>query len=155
MLITVRYKLGKIHEPRSMTAVRRGRKAAAIVKIVRKRVYDTPSDDDGLRVLVDRIWPRGIKKADARLDLWARDLAPSTALRRWFAHDPKKWASFVKRYDAELRAPAALAAMEHLAQAAEKYRKVTLVYGATDTEHNQAVVLADVLQRFVRSRKRV
>ncbi|MGC8484185.1 MAG: DUF488 domain-containing protein [Candidatus Baltobacteraceae bacterium] len=124
------------------------------MNIVRKRVYDLPSDDDGFRVLVDRVWPRGIKKVDARLDLWARELAPSTPLRQWFAHDPKKWASFTKRYEAELRSPAALAAMERLVDMAGKHRKLTLVYGAADTEHNQAVVLAAVLQRFVQRRKR-
>ncbi len=104
-----------------------------------KRVYDTAAaDDDGWRVLVDRVWPRGLTKAQVRADAWLRDVAPSTALRRWFAHDRAKWNEFVDRYTAELGAmPEAL---EPLRMAAKRGR-VTLLYGARDNEYNQAVAL--------------
>ncbi len=108
-----------------------------------KRVYDAPSEEDGQRILVDRIWPRGIKKEKAALDLWAKEIAPSTALRKWFGHDPKKWAEFQRRYRAELdeiEEP-----LEPLHEAVKK-GKVTLLYAAHDTEHNNAVVLKAYLE---------
>lgn len=106
-----------------------------------KRVYDPASPEDGRRILVDRVWPRGIRKEEARLALWLKDVAPSAGLRKWFGHDPARWPEFRKRYREELRSnPAA----DELKREASSGR-VTLVYGARDTEHNQAVVLADWL----------
>jgi uncharacterized protein YeaO (DUF488 family) len=105
-----------------------------------KRVYDPPEASDGRRVLVDRLWPRGLAKAKARVDHWAKDLAPSAALRRWFGHDPAKWPEFRRRYRAELRAHAD--AVAELARGARRGR-VTLLYAASDERHNNAVVLAE------------
>ncbi len=109
-----------------------------------KRAYEPPSRSDGYRVLVDRLWPRGVKKEAARLDLWAKDLAPSPALRTWFGHDPARFAEFARRYHAELRAGPARALLAELARRAA-HGTVTLVYGARDEEHNGAVVLRDAL----------
>ena len=108
-----------------------------------KRVYDEKSADDGFRLLVDRVWPRGIAKA--AIDLWFKDAAPSAELRRWFNHDPAKWTEFQRRYRAELADNEA--ALATLRQLVKSHRKVTLLYGAKDTAHNQAVVLADLLAR--------
>ncbi len=109
-----------------------------------KRAYDPPSKDDGTRVLVDRLWPRGVRKADAAIDEWLKDVAPSHELRRWFGHDPERWAEFRRRYKAELKRNAA--AIEALRALARRGR-LTLVYSAHDAAHNQAVVLKDVLTR--------
>ena len=107
-----------------------------------KRAYDPPSPRDGTRILVDRLWPRGISKAKARVDLWLKDVAPSTALRQWFGHDPARWSEFRRRYRAELRRqPDALAQLRALARRG----RVTLVFGARDERRNQAVVLKDLL----------
>lgn len=107
-----------------------------------KRVYDPPSPRDGTRILVDRLWPRGISKAKARVDLWLKDVAPSTVLRQWFGHDPARWSEFRRRYRAELRhQPDALAQLRALARRG----RVTLVFGARDERRNQAVVLKDLL----------
>ncbi|MER2535030.1 MAG: DUF488 domain-containing protein [Rhizobiaceae bacterium] len=108
-----------------------------------KRVYEPPSDGDGLRVLVDRLWPRGLSKADAAVDLWLKDIAPSPALRRLFGHDPGKWSEFRHRYRAELAENAA--GVEALRERAQK-EPVTLLYGARDEAHNHALVLAEVLR---------
>jgi uncharacterized protein YeaO (DUF488 family) len=108
-----------------------------------KRVYDRPSRTDGLRVLVDRIWPRGLTKTRAAVELWAKDLAPSTELRQWFDHDPKKWEHFQSRYRRELRDRVALL---QLLKRESKRRTVTLLFGARDEEHNQAVVLKGILE---------
>jgi uncharacterized protein YeaO (DUF488 family) len=107
-----------------------------------RRVYDPPRRDDGMRILVDRLWPRALRKADAAVDLWMREVAPSTELRRWFAHDPARWEEFRTRYRDELaRQPEALAVLlDHCRKGA-----VTLLFGARDPEHNQAVVLREVL----------
>lgn len=109
-----------------------------------KRVYDPPARSDGYRVLIDRLWPRGISKERARLDEWARELAPSTELRRWFGHDPTRFEEFRRRYEAELAAQP-----EKVDELRSRARKgtLTLVYAARDTEHNDAVVLAEVLRR--------
>jgi len=107
------------------------------------RVYDPPGDDDGLRVLVDRVWPRGIRKADAHVDLWLREVGPSTELRRWFGHEPERFEEFARRYRAEL---AGNPAAEELRAVVREHPRVTLLYGARDTEHNQAVVLAELLR---------
>jgi uncharacterized protein YeaO (DUF488 family) len=108
-----------------------------------KRVYDAPASDDGARVLVDRVWPRGIRKDDAALTLWLKDVAPTTELRKWFGHDPTRWAEFSGRYRAELKGNDA--AVEHLEELARAGR-LTLLYGSHDTQHNQAVVLAEYLR---------
>ncbi len=107
-----------------------------------RRAYDAPTRNDGYRVLVDRLWPRGVRRADARLDEWCRDLAPSNELRRWFGHDPRRWAEFQRRYRAELTEHHD--AVDRLAGRTDT-RRVTLVYGARDPEHNNAVVLRDVI----------
>lgn len=109
-----------------------------------KRVYEPPSPVDGLRILVDRLWPRGISKAEARADLWMKDIAPSTELRIWFSHDPNRWNEFRSRYFVELRQKEEL-----IATIREKARveRVTLLYGAKDLEHNHAVVLAERIRR--------
>lgn len=111
--------------------------------IALKRAYDPPSPSDGFRVLVDRLWPRGVSKENAAIDEWEKDLAPSSALREWFGHDPARWNEFQERYRAELAQHADK--LEELRALAKK-RKVTLVFGAKDTEHNQAVVLKQVLE---------
>ena len=107
-----------------------------------KRVYDPVATADGARVLVDRIWPRGISKDAAKLTLWLKDIAPTTPLRKWFGHDPARWAEFRRRYHVELDANQD--AVESLRELMQK-RHVTLVYGAHDQQHNQAVALAEYL----------
>lgn len=114
--------------------------AAADVRL--KRAYERPAAADGSRILVDRLWPRGVTKAAAAIDLWLRDIAPSKALRNWFGHDPARWQEFRRRYTTELREHAqALRAL----RAQAKRRPVTLVYSAHDEAHNDAVVLRDIL----------
>lgn len=109
-----------------------------------RRAYEDPSEDDGYRVLVDRLWPRGRSKGSLKLDQWARELAPSDELRKWFGHDPQHWEVFQQRYRSELAEEEKLKQMQLLlANAAD--RPVTLVYGAKDEQHNQAVVLREVL----------
>lgn len=112
-----------------------------MASIATKRVYDPPSANDGLRILVDRIWPRGLSKKAAALDHWLKDVAPSTELRKWFGHDPERWAEFRKRYKKELAANDAVGELRTLV----KGRRTTLVFAASDTAHNNAVVLADYL----------
>jgi uncharacterized protein YeaO (DUF488 family) len=103
-----------------------------------KRVYDRPAKSDGYRVLVDRIWPRGLSKDGAHIDEWLKDIAPSTALRKWFGHDPDRWKEFARRYFLELKAnPAVTARLRTLARG----RRVTLLFGARDTQHNNAAAL--------------
>jgi len=111
-----------------------------------RRVYSRPSPHDGLRILVDRMWPRGCKKELLRLDAWRKDLAPSTELRKWFDHDPLKWAEFCVRYRRELRRPDQHRAIEDLARLARN-QTVTLLFSAADTAHNQAVVLKELIER--------
>lgn len=110
--------------------------------ILVKRIYEPAAKSDGFRVLVDRLWPRGISKSDAKLDLWLPDLGPSTALRQWFNHDPARWEEFRHRYGAELKQKTALLAVI-LEQA--KTRPVTLLYSAKDEQHNQAIALRNFL----------
>ncbi|HET7648961.1 MAG TPA: DUF488 domain-containing protein [Gaiellaceae bacterium] len=114
-----------------------------------KRAYEPPEPGDGYRVLIDRIWPRGVSKEHAHLDEWAHDLAPSGELRRWFGHDPARFSEFRRRYLEELTAR-----QEKLRELRHRAREgtLTLVYGARDTEHNDAVVLAELLRRGRRSR---
>jgi uncharacterized protein YeaO (DUF488 family) len=108
-----------------------------------KRAYEPATEGDGTRILVDRLWPRGIAKADAAIGRWFRDLAPSSELRNWFGHDPARWQEFRRRYTAELRRHREL--LDELRRLASEGR-LTLVYGARDEQHNDAVVLKDVLQ---------
>lgn len=110
-----------------------------------KRAYDSPSPHDGKRVLVDRLWPRGLKKSDAQIDAWLRDLAPSGELRKWFGHRAEYFPLFRKRYLKELATPASLAALEQLYSLARR-EAVTLLYAAKDEVHNNAVVLKELLE---------
>ena len=109
-----------------------------------KRAYDAPSPSDGYRVLIDRLWPRGVAKQKAKLDEWQKELAPSTELREWFGHEPSRFAEFRRRYIGELRQ-----ARPRLTELRRRARTgtLTLVYAAHDSEHNDAVVLAEVLRR--------
>jgi uncharacterized protein YeaO (DUF488 family) len=111
-----------------------------------KRVYEPKAASDGRRILIDRLWPRGLSKRKVAIDDWMKELAPSTELRRWFAHDPRKWAEFQKRYKLELRARADL--VDKIAKRVLRGR-VTLVYGARDQAHNDAVVLSAVIRRRI------
>ncbi|WP_026815188.1 DUF488 domain-containing protein [Arenibacter certesii] len=114
-----------------------------MVNIGIKRIYDAPEERDGYRILVDRIWPRGVSKEDAELDEWAKEIAPSDKLRKWFDHDPDKFMEFDKRYRLELQEKE-----EKLNELREKAKEnmLTLLYGAKDTEHNQAIVLKKILE---------
>ena len=109
-----------------------------------KRAYEPASKDDGLRVLVERLWPRGVSKQKARIDLWLKTLAPSTELRQWYGHDPARWPQFRKRYGAELKGQGDLLA---LLKYVTEERTVTFVYAASDEERNSAVVLKEFLER--------
>lgn len=109
-----------------------------------RRVYDKPAADDGARVLVDRLWPRGLTKARADLTEWCKEIAPSTELRRWYGHDPAKFKEFARRYRAELEQPERAAALRHLHDLAGS-RSLTLLTAARDTDISEAAVLADLL----------
>lgn len=112
-----------------------------------KRVYEQPSEMDGMRVLVDRLWPRGLTKHDVSADLWLRDAAPSPELRRWYGHDPKRWRRFSRKYRIELaRQPEVLELLDDLRRRAP----VTLIFGARDEAHSHAVVLREMLDKHVR-----
>jgi uncharacterized protein YeaO (DUF488 family) len=128
-------------EGRGLAAVYPGSGGNAMIQL--KRVYEKPSRRDGLRILVDRLWPRGLTKERAAVKLWLKDVAPSTELRKWFGHDPAKWKQFQVRYRKELREKND--AIELLEQESEEHT-VTLVYGARDEEHNEALVLKSVLE---------
>lgn len=118
------------------------------MSIAIKRVYEPAAKSDGYRVLVDRVWPRGLKKEDAALDIWAKELAPSTTLRKWFGHEPARWEAFRHRYATELDARASF--WQPLATRAERHR-VTLLFGAKDEEHNQAVALKMYLDNWMKA----
>lgn len=107
-----------------------------------KRIYEPPRRDDGLRILVDRLWPRGVAKHSAAIDCWLREIAPSDALRRWYGHDARRWAEFRRRYRAELRAQRAL--VNELRKLARR-RRVTLLFAVHDEQHNNAAVLRELL----------
>ncbi len=111
-------------------------------KLSIKRVYETPSGEDGCRILIDRLWPRGLTKEKAQVDLWLKEISPSADLRKWFGHDPEKWPEFRKKYKAEINNNAE--ASQVLKNEIKKNEKVTLVYSAKDEEHNDAVVLLEV-----------
>jgi uncharacterized protein YeaO (DUF488 family) len=117
------------------------------MEVFLKRAYQEPASTDGFRVLVDRLWPRGQKKADLRLNAWMKEIAPSTELRKWFNHDPKRWLEFCKRYRVELKNPKAKTAIADTVRAAQKYSAFTLIFAAKDTEHNEAVVLRTLFKR--------
>ncbi len=107
-----------------------------------KRAYETPSKDDGVRVLIDRLWPRGVSKQKAKIDLWLKDIAPSDNLRKWFGHKPGRWEGFRERYLNELKdKPAAVGELEKISH----QKPTTLVYAAKDKEHNNAVVIKDLV----------
>ena len=112
-----------------------------------KRIYSEPHKHDGLRLLVDRVWPRGMSKERARIDEWRKELAPSTALRKWFGHDPAKWAGFQARYRKELVESGGIESLKALAAGARQ-ETITLVYSAADEQHNQAVVLKEFLDEL-------
>ena len=109
-----------------------------------KRVYEPPSEEDGIRILVDRVWPRGMTKEKAHIDEWRKELGPSDALRTWFGHDPAKWDEFRRRYREDLRSRGRWADLEAIAARAKK-EDVTLVFSARDAEHNQAVALKEMV----------
>jgi uncharacterized protein YeaO (DUF488 family) len=114
------------------------------MRIQLKRAYEPASPDDGYRVLIDRLWPRGVSRQSVKLDTWIKELAPSTELRQWFAHEPARFEEFRRRYIEELRAERArLTALRRRARDG----RLTLVYSAHDAEHNDAVVLAEILRR--------
>jgi uncharacterized protein YeaO (DUF488 family) len=112
-----------------------------------KRIYEEPGAGDGSRILVDRLWPRGISKERARIAHWRKDLAPSTPLRKWFGHDLAKWKGFRDRYRVELKRAARIDALKELARLSRR-KTVTLVYGAADEKHNQAVALKEFLDEL-------
>ncbi len=116
------------------------------VTVAQKRVYEEPEPGDGVRVLVDRLWPRGLSKERAQVDVWLKDVAPSRDLRVWFGHDPAKFAEFRRRYEAELAEEPGRAAFAELREMA-RTKHVTLVFAAHDTEHCNAVVLRELLAR--------
>jgi uncharacterized protein YeaO (DUF488 family) len=120
-------------------------------KILVKRVYEPATKSDGFRVLVDRLWPRGLSKENAHIDLWLREIGPSTTLRKWFKHDPVRWAEFRRRYHAELKEKSALLAT---IKARAKTRPVTLLYSAKDEQHNQAIALRSFLSKQSASLRR-
>ncbi|MDY0038787.1 MAG: DUF488 domain-containing protein [Desulforhabdus sp.] len=114
------------------------------ISIKTKRIYEKPEKEDGFRILVDRLWPRGLKKDDAAVDLWFRDIAPSNELRKWFAHDTSKWNEFREKYKEELEdKPALLKTFNRLVH---NQKNITLLFSAKDEIHNNAVVLKDFIQ---------
>ncbi len=112
-----------------------------------KRIYEPPEENDGFRVLVDRLWPRGIKKELAHIDIWMKEVAPATDLRKWFNHEPEKWAEFSRKYTAGLKDSDAV---KELADMIRKHKKTTLLYAAHDELHNQAVVLQQFLKTLIK-----
>lgn len=110
-----------------------------------QRIYDKASEEDGFRILVDRLWPRGMSIDKAKVDLWLKEVAPSDELRKWFSHDPQKWQEFKKRYEKELKGKQEL--LRIIKQADKENGTVTILYSAKDEEHNQAVALFAFLQK--------
>lgn len=117
-----------------------------------KRIYDPATEADGKRILVDRLWPRGMNKEKAAIDEWMKDIAPSDELRKWFSHDPDKWQEFRKKYQAELRARNKLQMVIHLRKMSDE-AAITLLFSAKDSAHNNAVVLKDVIEGAARKQK--
>jgi uncharacterized protein YeaO (DUF488 family) len=114
-----------------------------LIKI--KRVYESSSEEDGFRILVDRLWPRGLSKESAQIDAWLKDIAPSDSLRKWFSHDPKKWIEFKKRYHEELKEKKDT--VSKIKSLEKEKRMVTFLYSAKDKEHNNAVFLQEYMQK--------
>lgn len=113
------------------------------MSVALKRAYEAPAKSDGKRVLVDRLWPRGLTREKAAIDLWLKEVAPSNELRKWFGHDPEKWPEFGKRYRAELKGSPALMELRELSRQGD----ITLLYAARDRLHNEALVLKQILDR--------
>ena len=113
------------------------------MKIILKRIYEKPASTDGIRILVDRLWPRGVSKERAELDGWLKDIAPTTELRKWFNHDPEKWAGFQRKYKVELSKN--MGAIAEFREIVKQSRTVTLLYAAKDEEHNEAIVIKHFL----------
>lgn len=113
-------------------------------KVAIKRVYESFDKEDGFRILVDRLWPRGISKEKAKADSWLKEIAPSNELRKWFNHEPGKWKDFVIKYKKELKNSAAVNELEELVN---EHKNITLLFGASDTSHNNAVVLKDFIEK--------
>jgi uncharacterized protein YeaO (DUF488 family) len=116
------------------------------MKFATKRIYEPKENSDGFRILVDRLWPRGISKSEADIDLWVKEIAPSESLRKWFGHDVTRWQGFIRRYNEELSENKGVT---DLLEQSKEHSKVTLVYSAKDVNHNNAVVLRDFLKKFV------
>lgn len=108
-----------------------------------KRIYDQSETKDGFRILVDRLWPRGMTKEKAKIDLWLKEIAPSNELRKWFSHDPEKWDDFVKKYKKELKDKQEL--LKTIKQLEKNEGAITLLYAAKDEKHNEAVVLKEII----------
>ena len=115
-----------------------------------KRAYEEKEAGDGKRILIDRLWPRGVSKDEAGIDVWQKELAPSTALRQWFGHDPEKWEEFKKRYRKELAGPESKRLLEDIARNAKRHN-VTLIYSAKDTEHSNVQVLKELIAELMSS----
>ena len=149
------WELGEHRMPRQCAQPVRGTNDALDRRMIRvKRAYEPAGARDGHRVLVERLWPRGLRKADAHIETWLKDVAPSDELRRWFGHDPSRFSEFRERYTQELRSERARTALAELARQATR-GTVTLVYSAHDVVHNNAVVLARMLaRRIARTRSR-
>lgn len=113
--------------------------------LVIKRIYDKPEKKDGVRILVDRLWPRGLSKNKVRIDLWLKEIAPSDALRKWFAHDPVKWGQFKEKYLIELKQKKEL--INKIKQIEKEKRIITLLFSAKDEKHNNAIILKEALQK--------
>jgi uncharacterized protein YeaO (DUF488 family) len=114
-----------------------------------KRIYETSSSQDGWRILVDKLWPRGVSKENAKIDLWLKEVAPSDKLRKWFGHDPKKWGDFKKKYELELMEKQEL--LLEIKRAEKERGTVTLLYSAKDEKHNQAIALIEILAKARRT----
>ena len=127
-----------------------GRAHPIALLIKTRRIFESPSDEDGFRVLVDRLWPRGLSKKSASVDMWLKEISPSNELRRWFSHDPEKWPEFKKRYSKELGGKKE--SIKLLRSLEREKMKLTLLYAAKDTEHNNAVFLAGYLREKATSR---
>jgi len=112
--------------------------------ILLKRAYEEPSEEDGFRILVDRIWPRGVSKDFAQIDFWAKEVTPTTSLRKWFSHDSLKWEEFKKKYSEELENRPD--EVDEFLKILQKHKKVTFIYGAKDTKHTHAIILKDYIQ---------
>jgi uncharacterized protein YeaO (DUF488 family) len=110
-----------------------------------KRIYESPAGEDGFRILVDRLWPRGVQKEKAKINLWLKEIAPSDALRKWFAHDPEKWEEFKKKYEKELATKREL--LKFIRQTEREKGTITFLYSAKDTEHNNAIALKTLLEK--------